>query len=432
MARLPHHAGTAVENPMTMKRPSMPFRPILASLRHHKLTALLLTLQVAVTCAIVCNVAFMIANRVAQISIESGVDEAGLSMLDSESVDKGENLLARHEADLAGLRTIPGVTDAVAVDTLPLGRGENSYGTCASLEIFEKAVAAHSLDRPGCVQPAVLGGTPGELKALGLRLVEGRDFNAQEFVTTDEVPSAIVSRALAQKFYPGQEALGRTIMTGSRKPIRVVGVVDTLIRPRLNTFGTNQLSMLWPKIPGDSRVTYLLRSAPQDRERVLKAAADKLMQLNPERIIPADSVRTYTQMRDAYFQRDTTMIGLLIASALGLLFVTALGITGLANFWVQQRTRQIGIRRAIGATRGDILRYFQGENFLIVSAGIVLGLLLALLLNLMLMQDYELPRLPLYYLPISAVLLWSLGQLAVFGPALRASRVPPVVATRSA
>jgi putative ABC transport system permease protein len=142
-------------------------------------------------------------------------------------------------------------------------------------------------------------------------------------------------------------------------------------------------------------------------------------------------MRTYSEIRARYFQRDTTMIGLLVASALGLLFVTALGIAGLANFWVQQRTRTIGIRRAIGATRRDILRYFQIENFLIVSGGVLLGMLLAVALNLLLMSRYELPRLPLWYLPLGALALWALGQLSVLAPALRASRVPPVVATRS-
>jgi putative ABC transport system permease protein len=410
----------------------MQIRPILATLRHHRLTAILLTLQVAVTCAIVCNVGFMIANRVAQIGIQSGVDEAGLSMLNSESVDKNENAQTRHQADLAALRMIPGVTDAVAVDTLPLGRDESSYSTCASMQAFERAVASHSLDgAAGCMQPAVLGGTPGELKALGLHLVEGRDFHADEFVTGEVVPVTILSRALAEKFYPGQEALGQSVITGERKPIRVVGIVDTLVRPRLNTFGSNQLTMLWPLLPNDGNVTYLLRSAPGDRQRVLHAAVDKLMQLDPQRIIPEGSVRTYAQMRHDYFQRDITMIGMLVASGLGLLFVTALGIAGLANFWVQQRTRQIGIRRAIGATRGDILRYFQAENFLIVGAGIVLGLLLAIGLNLVLMQRYEVPRLPLFYLPVSALAMWLLGQLAVLSPALRAAAVPPVVATRS-
>jgi putative ABC transport system permease protein len=115
-----------------------------------------------------------------------------------------------------------------------------------------------------------------------------------------------------------------------------------------------------------------------------------------------------------------------------LLVVTALGVGGLASFWVQQRTKQIGVRRALGATRRDILRYFQVENFLLASGGIVLGMLLAYAGNLLLMNAFELARLPWIYLPAGAALLWLLGQLAVLGPALRAASIPPVVATRSA
>jgi putative ABC transport system permease protein len=125
------------------------------------------------------------------------------------------------------------------------------------------------------------------------------------------------------------------------------------------------------------------------------------------------------------------MADILIGVIAALLLVTALGIVGLASFWVAQRRRQIGIRRAVGATRADILLYFQTENFLIVTGGIALGIALAFALNLLLMTHYELPRLPLYYLPIGALVLWGLGQLAVLGPALRAAAVPPVVATRS-
>ena len=125
------------------------------------------------------------------------------------------------------------------------------------------------------------------------------------------------------------------------------------------------------------------------------------------------------------------MASILVGVITALLLVTALGIAGLASFWVQQRRRQIGIRRALGATRADILHYFQTENFLIVGGGIALGMVLAFAVNLLLMQHYELPRLPLSYLPIGALALWGLGQLAVLGPALRAAAVPPVVATRS-
>jgi putative ABC transport system permease protein len=89
------------------------------------------------------------------------------------------------------------------------------------------------------------------------------------------------------------------------------------------------------------------------------------------------------------------------------------------------------VRRALGATRGQILRYFQTENFLLATVGIILGMLLAYSINQLLMSKYELPRLPLHYLPIGAVALWVLGQLAVLGPARRAAAVPPAVATRS-
>ena len=98
---------------------------------------------------------------------------------------------------------------------------------------------------------------------------------------------------------------------------------------------------------------------------------------------------------------------------------------------MQQRTRQIGIRRALGATRGQIIGYFQTENFLIATIGIAAGMVLAYAINGALMGRYELPRLPWYCLPLGAVVLWTLGQLSVLGPALRAAAVPPAVATRS-
>ncbi|MDE2307308.1 MAG: ABC transporter permease [Xanthomonadaceae bacterium] len=417
----------------------MQLLPILSTLRHHKLTAALLMLQVALTCAIVCNVVFMVANRVQQVSLRTGLVESELSMVTVEGITKGENPQVRHATDLVALRAIPGVQAVVAVDSLPLSHNESSYGTCDSQRSFNQAMAVYSMAGiVGCVNTTVYSGSQGELAALGLKLVAGRDFRSGEYLPAKRgwvfagVPSAIISRALAARLYPGRGALGQSLYMGNHPPMRIVGVVDTLLRPRLHTPGTNQLSVLVPSLPGDNTVIYVLRSAPADRGRVLKAAVATLSRLDPDRLIPAKGTRTYAQLRRGYFQRDTTMIGLLIASALGLLFVTALGIAGLANFWVQQRTRSIGIRRAVGATRGDILRYFQAENFLIVSAGVVLGVLLAVGLNLLLMRYYELPRLPLWYLPVGALASWVLGQLSVLSPALRASRVPPVVATRSA
>lgn len=409
----------------------MQLRPILSTLRRHKLTATLLTLQVAFTCAIVCNVAFMIVSRVQRISVPTGMAENELSVIGSASIEKGGNPLTQHTVDLAALRAIPGVKSAVAVSySLPLNRSEDSSGICPSKQALDRAMQLNSLKGSGCVEPSVYDGTPGLIGTLGLHLVAGRDFQPSDYVSAGKPAVAIITRALAQHMYPGKQVLGQSMYDGDNY-IRIVGIVDQLLRPNLRTPGVDGDSMIWPQRPNSSSVLYVLRSAPQDRQRVLKAAEATLLKLNPNRLIDPHGMQTYTQIRAKYFQRDNTMIDLLIASALGLLFVTALGITGLANFWVQQRTRSIGIRRAIGATRGDILHYFQTENFLIVTAGIVLGVLLAIGLNLVLMTHYELPRLPLFYLPIGALALWTLGQMAVLSPALRAASVPPVVATRS-
>ncbi|MBB5360337.1 putative ABC transport system permease protein [Rhodanobacter sp. ANJX3] len=408
----------------------MQMRPILSTLRRHKLTATLLTLQVAFTCAIVCNVAFMIASRVQRISVPTGMAEDKLAVIQSTSIEKGENQQAQHAADLAALRGLPGVQSAVAVSySLPLDQSESSRGTCPSKQALDRAEQINSIEGSGCMQPTQYDGTPGLINTLGLRLVAGRDFRPDEYVSTGKPTVAIITRALAQHLYPDKQALGQSMYDGDNY-IRIVGVVDRFLRPNLRKPGVDDDSMIWPQRPDGSSVLYVLRSAPKDRQRVLKAAAATLLKINPNRLIDPGRVQTYTQIRAKYFQRDITMISLLFASALGLLFVSALGITGLANFWVQQRRRTIGIRRAIGATRGNILRYFQTENFLIVSFGIVLGMLLAFALNLTLMKFYELPRLPLYYLPIGALVLWLLGQLAVLGPALRAAAVPPVIATR--
>ena len=126
------------------------------------------------------------------------------------------------------------------------------------------------------------------------------------------------------------------------------------------------------------------------------------------------------------------MVWLLGGVCVGLLIVTAFGIVGLASFWVQQRTRMIGTRRALGATQGQILRYFQTENFLLTTMGIALGMVAAYAINQLLMSYYELPRLPWVCLPIGAASLWALGQVAVLGPARRAAALPPVVVMRGA
>jgi putative ABC transport system permease protein len=161
---------------------------------------------------------------------------------------------------------------------------------------------------------------------------------------------------------------------------------------------------------------------------VLDAAKQKLAALSPNAVVRAIS---FSDIRDKYFADTRSMMWMLVLVCVVMLAVTAFGIVGLTSFWVGQRRQQIGVRRAVGATREHIMRYFQTENFLLSSAGVAAGMILAFGINLYLMQHYQMDRMPWYYLPVSAIALWLLGQLAVLGPALRAARVPPVVAMRS-
>lgn len=421
----------------------MQLKPILASLKHHKLTALLLALQVAFSCAIITNAVFLIAQRVQRVTTPSGLDERALSLVEVDDLDAGANPLALHEADLALLRKLPGVELAALISNVPFSHSQHGSGGCASLAAVRAVMKAQSLNVPGCAKADVYAGTPGTLRTLGLKLVAGRMFDADEYVPDKPSGKSVVASAMivtqgfARRLYPDHpdRVVGRDMYFGEGlmkgQPTRIVGVVAYLHQANVSTDGRDDQSALLPLEPNEGRAMFALRSKPSQRSRVIEEAVAALNKSHPGRQVSADEAQTYVHMRASYFQGDATMIGLLLASALGLIFVTALGIAGLASFWVQQRRRSIGIRRAIGAARGDILRYFQTENFLIVTAGIVLGLLLAVLLNLWLMKQYELPRLPLVYLPIGALAMWLLGQLAVLSPALRAAAVPPVVATRS-
>ena len=122
------------------------------------------------------------------------------------------------------------------------------------------------------------------------------------------------------------------------------------------------------------------------------------------------------------------ILSIVISLLIGL---TALVIVGLASFHVTQRTRQIGTRRALGARRIDIIRYFLLENWMITTFGAMLGIILTIAVAYWLEVSFQLQRLDWSYLPVGIVVLWILSSLAVLAPARRAAGVPPAVATRS-
>ncbi|HKT42938.1 MAG TPA: FtsX-like permease family protein [Rhodanobacteraceae bacterium] len=408
----------------------MQILPILSTLRRHKITASLIVLEIALTCAIVCNAVFLISQRLQRMDMPSGVAMHELVQVQVSTIGEQPDAKARTQEDLAALRGIPGVQSVALANELPFTNSSSNSSI---------------LLKPTQTQPT-LNATyyTGEDVAhvLGTRLVAGRWFRPDEYLDFEYVVThqgdlpdsariAIITHAMAEKLWPGENPLGKTFWMGNRIEMRVVGVVESLIRPSL-WMGDNaaQWSMVFPlRMTVGQGASYVLRTAPQDRQRVIRAAVAALKKLDPKRVVTEH--RTLDDARAEFFQGDRAMTGLLLGVIVALLLVTGLGIVGLASFWVGQRRRTIGVRRALGATRADILHYFQTENFLLATIGIVLGMVLAYGINLLLMLHYELPRMPWMYFPVGALALWLIGQIAVLGPALRASRVPPVVATRT-
>jgi putative ABC transport system permease protein len=410
----------------------MELRPILSTLVRHKTAASLIVLQIALSCAIICNALFLIGERVDRLNIVSGVAENEVVRVQLTGIGEDADAEALTRSDLALLRGLPGVKAASVTNQVPFVN--SSWNTSVNMVKDQQQPTLSATTYMGDEQ---------FLAALGPKLVAGRNFTSDEYIEWSaldapgskvSIPSVIITQSMADKLFPGQNAVGKSFYSWGEDAIRIVGVVDHLVRPSEQGGAVaHEYSMIFPiHVPFSMGGNYLLRTDPARRGEVLKAAVLALEKNNPNRIILQDNTKTMEELRAQYYRQDRVMVWMLVAVILALLVVTALGIVGLASFWVQQRTKQIGVRRALGATRGQILRYFQTENFLLATIGIALGMLLAYAINQLLMGKYELPRLPLYYLPVGAVLLWLLGQIAVYGPARKAASVPPAVATRSA
>ncbi|KRE87482.1 peptide ABC transporter permease [Rhodanobacter sp. Soil772] len=415
---------------MALTRTFVQLRPILAALGRHKVATALIVLQVALTLAVASNALFIVATRIVHLSRPTSTDEAHLFVI--RNVWKlGQNatqMNANIRADLDALRHVAGVRDAFSSQGFPLGGFKDDIILRLKLKPDQKtsgqlvtffASDEHAID------------------TLGISLVAGRNFRPDEITAigpNDKMsPSGIiVTRSLADKLFPDGSALGKTVYLPDG-PAAIIGILASLQGPFRNGGQLDGYTVLVPTHYLDpAGVVYLVRTDSTAMKPVISAALKALQERGGVRIIdPKEGVVTMAQVRERAYAADHSVATLLSIVCGLLLLATAGGIVGLSSFWVSQRRKQIGIRRSLGATTGDILRYFHTENFLIVSGGIVLGALLAFFANLGLMHVYELPRMPLYVPLLGALLLWLLGQLAVWGPARYAAKVPPVVAIRT-
>ncbi|MEW9571233.1 ABC transporter permease [Rhodanobacter sp. Si-c] len=406
-------------------------RPILVALRRHKAGTLLIALQIALTLAIVCNALFIIHQRLAHLSESSGVDEADVFVIYNQWAGNmsPQQIDAQMQADMVALRQLPGVSDASPSNGYPLqGSGWDNYVMMTPEQVKMTT------------DSAVYLGDEHLLDTLGTRLIAGRNFRPdevaamgpQEMITP---PVVIVTKTLADRLFPDGSALGKSFYSMGTVPTTIIGIVDELHRQGTDLWNKPYAgqSLIWPmRLDNPYGINYIVRAKPGQLAAAMREAPKALFALNRMRIIdPKDGIQDYATIRHKAYESDRGMAILMGIICVVLLAITAAGIVGLTSFWVGQRRKQIGVRRALGAKQRDILAYFLTENFLISAAGVALGTVLAMVFNLWTMTRFAMDHMSMAYIGTGVLALLLLGQGAVLAPALRASRVSPVEATRS-
>ena len=399
--------------------------PIFRSLLRNKLGALLIALQIALTLAIITNAAFIISERAADIARPSGLDEPNTAMFVTNLFDSSADQDQIRRDDMEALRTIPGVVAATPTQSIPIsgsGWGEDLYTDPEMPSNESISFGNFMVDEHG-------------LATFDLELLAGRNFRQDEMVKRGfdslEFPKVIiVSQALADELFPDGDALGKTVWDepNGEQAMEIIGIYDHMQNAWPHSSNVDRTALIPAYAGFGGQMIYVVRTEPGRLDEVMQETESYLSE-NRSRIV--DIVRSYEEQKKRTYSRDIAMVKLLSAVIIVLTAVTGLGIVGLAWFSVTQRRKQIGTRRALGATRFDIVRYFMVENWMITSAGVVIGAIGSVGLNWFLDTQYSVGRVPLWYLPLGMLALWALGQLAVLAPARRAAAIPPALATRS-
>jgi putative ABC transport system permease protein len=407
----------------------MEIRPIFSAMLRNKTAPILVAMQVAISLAILANAAYVVNLRMENANRPSGVREENnifRVQVTSNRQTTASDAFAEQKHLSRVISAVPGVLAVSLMNQSPLSQSGHS-SSVKTLKTQTQPVA----------EVAMYQSPDSPIQTLGLNLIAGRDFNRDDIIEQDEAVASqpprtvIISQALAQRAYPdAASVIGKQIFLGgpSDEGSTIVGVVDRLLTQDAQNSIEGEFSAILPIRDNQTRNFYLIRTEPGQRDRVIAEVENAIRKANnfPVRL------RTGTMEGDRKnrYRNDVALAWMLVAVSVLLLLVTASGIVGMTSLWVTQRRKQIGVRRALGARRVDILRYFLTENVMISCFGIASGALLALGLNQVLVSQLELPRLPVGYLLSGAGTFVLLGLAAVYVPAWRAASISPAVATR--
>lgn len=393
--------------------------------------------QVAAALVLVVGAGLLMESFRRVRAVDPGVDAAGVLAiqvsLPSTRYDTLEKHWAFYSALLQRVRALPGVASAGAGGALPFADGYN----CTVQAFTDAAVMERIRAANGTLCGAQLSVTDGYFEALGIPLLAGRYPTAAD----NDHPAAgsiVVSKAFADKFWPGEEPLGKQVAPAGRSQgpfYTVVGVTGDVYA--VSPTDPPAVAIYYPVLPippsgglWGGATNLVVRSAGADPMTLFPLIREAALELDPR--VPLANPRTMTSLLAESMSGLAFTMTLLGLASVTALLLAAIGLYGVLSYLVQRRTREIGVRIALGARPRQVERMVVGGSLQIAAAGLVLGLLAALALTRFLSSLlYEVePSQPGVYIA-AALLLGAVAGLASWLPARRAAAVHPVEALRA-
>lgn len=397
-----------------------------SSMRVGRLSRILVMGEVAMSVGLLVTAGLMVKGMVKLRTMEYGFDReevftARMGLFPNDFPDL-ESKSAFFTDLQEGLASRPEVLHASLTDVLP-GKG-------AGLGSFALEGEAYPTDRD---YPRARGAmvTPDFFVTVGVEPLQGRTFNRGD--ARESLPVAIVNESFVRRFSPGEEILGRRVRRGTSESEEawrtVVGVVPDLYMEGVGQDRDNAQGMYWPLAQDDANFVSIAVRGRGDPATLAPIIRDEVSRHSP------DTPIYWPQTLEEAVREDLWWVdlfgGLFAVFGLGALFLAAVGLYGVMAFSVKQRTHEVGIRMALGAQGGSVLRLILRQGVVQVFLGLLLGLGLGALLSRGIRQGFTLvePWDPQVFLGICAVLLTT-AFLATIFPARRATKVDPVEALR--
>lgn len=320
------------------------------------------------------------------------------------------------------LRAIPGVTAVGLTSKLPLEGGSNT-NALVNDETYDPTKRRTSVERSSV--------TPGYFEAMGLALVRGRNLTPADDMNKDGHHGAVVNRAFVDKVWKDKEPLGQVFRANSPSnpwyTATVVGVVENVRQWSATAEVQPEMYTTPPRHWGSS--VHLVVRSNRPASFLAPLVRQAVAELNRE--LPLQDVRTLNQVVRDSTASDRAVAGLVDFFMLTALGLVAVGLYGTLSYHIAQRTREIGVRMAIGALGGDILRLVFGQGLRWVTLGVVLGLAgTVALTNLLKGLVYGMTGLTAAPLLLAGGAVFLAATVAILLPAWRASKLDPLEALR--